>query len=1103
MKSPYQLLLESGFFQYTAMIRVRYDRENTSLGAEKVAEMIRAIPGATRVSTVSLDKEHGIGIFNAKIISQKSAKEAYQALKKNALARYAGLITGVDIGVNTIETKGDFIIKEQSNLSKCIGQMLEEGLLLEVSIEDLRKQYVDSQKLPEDLFDAICQAAENKSNYATWLCKKIADKVINPDSLEEWHDRFVFFDTNKQRFKTKDLNTLKTAEQIQSWLTDEYIPVEKDVFRKQMAGGSRIDDNLHERLLSLRTKDCRGPLSGKEYYVFKLGAKDFDVEHYLGSGTTWCTRDSKNQYDYYMSFSDPAGCDPIYWVFVNKNNPGGDKWQCLLKANYLCDINDRNLLTTSKIVPLEILEYLKNQQGQAVENCGHNRGGDVTRNLQWFEEKLKNSKHDSSESSINLDEYLFRTESSYKLYNVPSDEELRKSLLISLGVAKSKTHAEVILEEFAKDPIAIVVNEASKKNPIYIALNSRGQLGDLSKVDWAGNPSIDFPSVKNENEYKLLRAFANEMHKNLSPLFVAAWDTDEPDLKEFKFNGREDIWKFPARSSNLSKALVQLATKAVRVTTGNQDTEWFYNQITQRMGSIREDAYFMLNGHFLGVFLPPRQGTYSTDTEYINLNATTDSTSLIPVYLKASKAEVPMHLEPDSEQPSILASAKFRVEHPTLESLDEFKVTSANSPRANKYWDFYKNAKLSRAVSGGYADCVIIQDKKSKDFVLAQRGGYLIPCKFEENQGIIIDPQGERKLYLVINQLGIYPRRSASGEENRKKVKALMNALGEFGISTYRNEGWRRVCRQVGVNYYDTTESTEIATVSDYLEEHENELHSVTVPYSRRSTISSNRGLQLSWADARNILNIRSPRLVENVEEVVANDSVKDVTFYVADDVDVSNWLSIIRVVNDQNQITKVCVKNRPGNQGEHWRWIEIPERARITLDDQGNVVQTAPVRAPRQPRQPRQLQPAANQEAPANLEELNEYSVDCQNSHEAYQVPAEHAREALQAAGFVNLAGSIPEDKEVLIYRTVRHKGPADYVALVSDGETTVVAGRVYNATYHVAASDSMQWRALTREIDNSVPTFQQCHDVCQELHIPLPLAIVRWIDFRHATGR
>ena len=85
MISSYQLLRESGFAQYTAMARFTYDRENTSLGAEKLAEMVRAIPGSTRVSTVSLDKENGIAIFQVKLISAKSPKAAFVSFKEKPL----------------------------------------------------------------------------------------------------------------------------------------------------------------------------------------------------------------------------------------------------------------------------------------------------------------------------------------------------------------------------------------------------------------------------------------------------------------------------------------------------------------------------------------------------------------------------------------------------------------------------------------------------------------------------------------------------------------------------------------------------------------------------------------------------------------------------------------------------------------------------------------------------------------------------------------------------------------------------------------------------------------------------------------------------------
>lgn len=124
-----RLLAESGFAQYSAMCRFKYDRENTSLGAEKLAEMVRAVPGSTRVSTVSLDKDQGIAIFNVKIISSKSPKEAFIAFKKNTLKKFKGLLLAVEIGAGTIETKGEFIVKE-SNLQRTLKLILEsEGKL--------------------------------------------------------------------------------------------------------------------------------------------------------------------------------------------------------------------------------------------------------------------------------------------------------------------------------------------------------------------------------------------------------------------------------------------------------------------------------------------------------------------------------------------------------------------------------------------------------------------------------------------------------------------------------------------------------------------------------------------------------------------------------------------------------------------------------------------------------------------------------------------------------------------------------------------------------------------------------------------------------------
>ena len=108
MISVKNLLIESGlsFYQYKALVRVKYNTDpNIGLGAEKIAECLRAVPASTRVSTASLDREHGIGIFNVRIISQKSPKEAFVAFRKNCLSRFSSIIENVEIGAGSIEVK--------------------------------------------------------------------------------------------------------------------------------------------------------------------------------------------------------------------------------------------------------------------------------------------------------------------------------------------------------------------------------------------------------------------------------------------------------------------------------------------------------------------------------------------------------------------------------------------------------------------------------------------------------------------------------------------------------------------------------------------------------------------------------------------------------------------------------------------------------------------------------------------------------------------------------------------------------------------------------------------------------------------------------------
>lgn len=101
------LLNEASFKQYKALVRIRYSQDpDLHMGAEKGAEMLRAIPGATRVNSVQLDKSSGIAIYNVRVISQKDARQCFMSFKRNCLDRFRGIILSVEIGAGSIEEKG-------------------------------------------------------------------------------------------------------------------------------------------------------------------------------------------------------------------------------------------------------------------------------------------------------------------------------------------------------------------------------------------------------------------------------------------------------------------------------------------------------------------------------------------------------------------------------------------------------------------------------------------------------------------------------------------------------------------------------------------------------------------------------------------------------------------------------------------------------------------------------------------------------------------------------------------------------------------------------------------------------------------------------------
>ena len=95
------IILEASFYTYEGMAQAVYTKD---ADPNEITDLLRALPGVTTITQASSDQESGQGTYKIKIISQKQAKEAFIALRKNTLKKYPQIVK-FKIAENTIEEK--------------------------------------------------------------------------------------------------------------------------------------------------------------------------------------------------------------------------------------------------------------------------------------------------------------------------------------------------------------------------------------------------------------------------------------------------------------------------------------------------------------------------------------------------------------------------------------------------------------------------------------------------------------------------------------------------------------------------------------------------------------------------------------------------------------------------------------------------------------------------------------------------------------------------------------------------------------------------------------------------------------------------------------
>lgn len=1078
MISPYQLLREAGFAQYTAMIRIHYNRDNTSLGAEKIAEMVRAIPGATRVSTVSLDKEHGIAIFNAKIISQKPPKEAYQALKQNALDRYRGLITGLEVGANTIETKGDFIIKESNtHLNQCLrGFLLEEGLLLEVSIEELRRQFVecDPQKLTPEVFEQIVQASNNQSNFATWLCKKVATNIINTEDLQLWSEIFEFFNRYKQRFQKKDLNQVKTAEDVHDFMND-YNRVKDDVEAKKATGQTqKVKDETDQCLLgTLKSSD------GQEWLVYKTNPGQWSLERKIGSGTSWCTVASQHYFNYYMGAG--GNNDRAYYIFINKKKPK-EKYQIHYGSNQCKDREDHEVDYAEEFVQ-DFYKYLEKVDNRTQWSSKAIQGKEKLEARKEILQGLENEK-----DSV-LDSLPKQTSEKGTVYSFNISGKTVRYIAHTfrdLGDQGAKCVARAErLHELGLSRYVIIVPKSGE----WDLVGGQRYYFNSDLVSWKGTHADPRLPLANENNIdlykdaaKLVTGEGGEVKVSIDQEVLIRCTSGLPDLSAFKVKseGKRILYKFPKiteaerRSQELprsARAMLQVGLTKYHIKNLG-DRDYGQDYYAYQGPEITQEPYAVFTSR--GKWLRPA-GLSGTDADSLD---------------KAVKVFAFADLE--SQNLGLNDSVRHWMELGGREGIISDINKSVNSERPEGIPDGYEvgsSEKIAKALS--------FYNRHSTDTSVS------FLRKKDDNSKVLVNYGG----------LAVY-----SIQDNPFSI-TFLNTQGAIVRSQFTPEALLAFARYSNIEIPPAleklcarTRGTTIQNVTKVLRDQADHFQQYSIPYctarynQNRIYSEDGTGVFGTWEQLGLAIRESSPQYYQKIAKVIQDNpgSRADVFLHYNRDSNRRSWNGVIRVINAENMV--IWYARRYGN-GEGCQWSLrddlVEPQCRVQVGDaHTNYVAPQP-QAPRAPRGQRAAAAApatpAPEVAPEQQQQLEQYRQNINAAQNVYKIPTNQT-ELVRTLGFTSLAVNVANSQgNIVIYDVAAHRGNITRVALVNlQDSNVVVVSLPGNLTYGQAQGLSNQWRSLTRILDNSVRTFQQCVDVCNQTHTPLPVGLQGWLAYR-----
>jgi len=223
-------------------------------------------------------------------------------------------------------------------------------LLLEVSIDQLKTQFVDTGKISDSEFTEIVDAAGGKSAYATWLTKQVVSKNIKPEDLYKYNTYFKIFDRRKREYPFQDINQYKTTNDISQFISKSVEIADREKADPSQQRGISRSDKYKEYFI--------GSVDGFDAYELPKGRTDlYGASCELGSGTEWCTATGKtrNYFDNYISEG------PLF-IFTK---PGStEKYQFSYESAQFMDKDDNSVAKNASKTIVKLFRFIESKYPQ-------------------------------------------------------------------------------------------------------------------------------------------------------------------------------------------------------------------------------------------------------------------------------------------------------------------------------------------------------------------------------------------------------------------------------------------------------------------------------------------------------------------------------------------------------------------------------------------------------------------------------------------------------------------------------------------------------------------------------------------------------------------